>query len=602
MARRAGMKLFRKFDSRLAAELRSQRKPIIVGLVCTAVAAVLSTAMIGLSKVAISAIEKLAAPSIVGAPRDSASMTGALLLLFWSCLAVVIVFLARYWFVRGQTYYLSYAANRLAADLRLRMFRKLMRLPIGYFSDKRSGGLQSVLTNDVNVYQNAVGIIRDSIDGPIKAIGGFIAIFWLSWQLGCLSLLLLPPMVVAIQRNARKMRKAQVQVQIDLAEVGAKTQEALQGVRVVKAFGAEASVLGSYSETVEASFDSQMKTVGIVASLRPLVELIGAVGIAVMLYISGLLARQGLLSVSSIAALLIALDTVNQGFRSLGGLGNTYATVQAASERIHREVLDAPEKHEEGGGERLSDPVGQIAFDDVSFTYPDGTEALRNVSFVLEPGTSLALVGPSGAGKSTIADLLLRFYEPASGRITFDGVDIRDLDIAWLRDQIGVVPQQTFLFAGSIEDNIRLGAASASDCDIREALVASHAEEFTREMSQRTTSDLGERGARLSGGQMQRIAIARALVRKPKILLLDEATSALDPTSERIVTEALEQVMHERTTLFIAHRLTTAARADRILVLRRGEIVEEGSHRELMEQGGSYAGLFKAFSGGVLEA
>ena len=236
----------------------------------------------------------------------------------------------------------------------------------------------------------------------------------------------------------------------------------------------------------------------------------------------------------------------------------------------------------------------------MSFTYPDGTVALKSVSFDIEPGTSLALVGPSGAGKSTIADLLLRFYDPTEGRILFDGVDIRELKGQWYRAQIGVVPQQTFLFAGTIAENLRLGDPGASHEQIVKSAVAAHADVFIEQTPEKYETVLGERGVRLSGGEGQRIAIARALVRNPKVLLLDEATSNLDAQSERVVTAALEEIMQSRTTLFIAHRLTTAARATRIVVLRRGEVLETGSHDDLMEKGGAYASMFHAFTSGVL--
>jgi subfamily B ATP-binding cassette protein MsbA len=305
--------------------------------------------------------------------------------------------------------------------------------------------------------------------------------------------------------------------------------------------------------------------------------------------------------VSKIASIALAMDMINQGFRSLAGLSNTLASVQASSDRIATEILDVPEEPIQDSGKTvLKSPRGDVEFRNVSFVYPDGTKALNNVSFTLPAGTSLALVGPSGAGKSTIADLLLRFYEPTSGEILIDGVDARELSIESVRAMIGVVPQATFLFAGTIEDNVRLGLESASLADLQEALTAAHAAEFVNEMHGRTTQELGERGIRLSGGQMQRVAIARALIRKPTILLLDEATSALDATSEKAVSEALVDIMKERTTLMIAHRLTTAARADRLMYLKAGSIVESGSHAELMAANGEYAALFRVFSSGII--
>ncbi len=534
--------------------------------------------------------------------RTHQSPLNAVARLGWLSLFVVGLFGLKYWFTRGQTFYLSYAATKLANDLRVRLFGKLQRLPMSYFNETRGGAIQSILTTDVGVYQNSVGIIRDSIDAPIRAISALAAIVFLQWQLALVAMLFMPPMAFVIQRNARKMRLAQRKVQNDLAELGALTQEALQGTRVVKAFSAEMAIEERYEGLVNKTFQSQMAAVKRVSSLRPLVEFIGALAIATVIYICGWLAYRGTLQVADIAALIFGLDIINQGFRSWGNVKNTLAQVRAASDRIYSEILDVEEEpSDRTGGKILENPRGHIEFRGVSFSYPDGTLAIDNVSFEIEPGQSLALVGRSGAGKSTIADLVLRFYNPTGGVVLFDGIDVQQINIAWLRRQIGVVPQQTFLFAGSIEDNVLMGNPAASDLEVTEALKQAHAEEFVAEMTLRTDPHLGERGVKLSGGQMQRIAIARALVRRPRVLVLDEATSALDANSERAVTDALEEVMKSRTTLFIAHRLTTAARADRILHLRQGRVIEVGTHRELLERDGPYAEMYRAFSQGVMD-
>lgn len=661
------LKVFRRFDPRLARDLRQQRRPIVKGLICVVISALLSTSVMWFIKWSLQAINDAAhigeqvvvskdelpeiakrlgktpaevarifakvdneredrltpaemvrvsneldvTPERLNTVMDAARVRfkhdartpgDALHFLGLISISVVGLYALKYWFTRGQTYYLSYASNRLANNLRMRMFSKLQRMPVSYFHQKRAGAIQSVLTNDVNVYQNAVMVIRDSIDAPIRAIGSFVYVFLLQWQLGLVTVFFLPILLVVIQRNARKMKKAQTQVQVDLSHLNAMAQESLLGARIVKAFNAEDRVLANYGQLIDQSFKSQMTAVRRLATLRPLVELIGAAALASVLYICGWLANLGSLQVADIAALVYALDLINQGFRSLGNVNNTYSQVQAASERIHSEILDVPDEHiDQPGTATVEHPHGRIAFEGVTFKYPDGTPALCNVNFVIEPGTSLALVGPSGAGKSTIADLVLRFYDPSEGRITFDNVDLRELKLEWLRSQIGVVPQQTFLFAGSIADNIRMGAPGATQEEVAEAGAMAHAEEFVCRFDHRYDSKIGELGAGLSGGERQRIAIARALVRKPTMLLLDEATSALDATSEKAVTAALEEVMQTRTTIFIAHRLTTAARADKILYLRRGEVVEYGSHKELMEQNGEYAALFRIFSSGLLE-
>ncbi|MGH2639156.1 MAG: ABC transporter ATP-binding protein, partial [Rhabdochlamydiaceae bacterium] len=472
------------------------------------------------------------------------------------------------------------------------------------------GAIQSVLTSDVLVYQNAINLISDSISGPIKAISALGYILFIQPYLALIAIAILPPMAIVIQRNGQKMNRAQRTVQDDLANVSASNNEILQGIRVIKSFAAESQANEQYSELIESSYRSQMQGLTTFSNLRPLVEFIGAFALAILLALSGILASQGKLNVADVMALVLAMDTINQGFKSFAGISNTNASVQAASDRIYAQILDIPEEESETGlatAEAVREQsqtkpkfTGRVEFDDVSFVYPDGTIALENVSFVIEPGQALALVGPSGAGKSTIADLILRFYTPTSGRILIDGYDVTCLKRSDLRNLIGVVPQQTFLFAGTIEDNVRLGKADATDIEIQQAIQLAHAEGFTKEMLLREASELGERGAKLSGGQMQRVAIARAIVRDPLILVLDEATSALDAESEKIVTQALQEVMKARTTILIAHRLTTAARSDRILFLNRGKIVESGSHEELMKAGGEYAALFKLFSGGLL--
>jgi subfamily B ATP-binding cassette protein MsbA len=610
------------------------------GLLCVLIAAVLTTSTIELVKQSVSAVQDAAPQGISGgvAPTDPAGIESeskivariaaslgkttdevrnayrdaqrdrknspeeALSKLSWLCLLIVCVYALKYFFTRGQNLFLTQAANDLAADLRRRMFQKVQKLPISYFNETRSGEIQSVLNNDVSVYQNAVQIIRDSIEGPVKAGAAFTYILVTQPYLSLMAVGTFPFMWLFIQSNGRRMRKAQAAVQQHLAELNAVTTEAILGTRVIKAFGAEAVVAMSYDSSITKALDSQMRAARRYATLRPMVELIGAVALALVLFICGQFAFQGRLQIAELAALMLAFDVINQGFRALGNVNSTYNQVQAAADRIYSRLLELPEEHAESQGViRPENPKGRIAFENVGFIYADGTEALRNVTFVLEPGTSLALVGPSGAGKSTIADLLLRFYDPTSGRITFDGIDIRELDQCWLRSQIGVVPQQNFLFAGSIAQNLRLGNQNATEDQIMEAARISHADHFIALLPNGTESEIGEQGTGLSGGEQQRLSIARALVREPMILLMDEATSALDAHSEQAVQAALDEAIHSRTTLFIAHRLTTAARADQILVLRRGEVIEQGSHRELMESDGAYAQMFKAFGKGMLE-
>ena len=625
------LRLLPRLDPRLAAELRPQRKLIVKGLALSVMVSVLNNAPIPLLAASLNAIQGAVltgqgrpestrpAPSLrkpdfladlkneVEDRFDSTlqgldrSPRAPLTRLAVYCVLVLLIFAIKYFVVRAAAVTLSKATARLTNGIRASLFSKLQRLPISYFGRRRAGAIQSVLTNDVGVYSGAIGVLKDSIEAPLTMLVALGYILYKQPLLALAGVVFVLPMAAVIRKNGRRIKRSQGEMQDAQADLSAVTTETLQGVRVIKAFAAEGKVEQDYAHRLKATYDRQIRNARITATLRPLVELIGAGAVAAVLYLCGWLAYRGRVDVGTIAAIILAFDRINQGLRSLGGITSTLNAIDAATDRIHREILDVPDQVEDAGaGTVLSNPKGRVEFEGVSFAYPDGTEALRDVSFTLEPGTSLALVGPSGAGKSTVADLLLRFYDPTAGRILFDGVDVRDLNLRWLRECIGVVPQQTFLFAGTLAENVRLGKPDATPEEIALAGRTAHVEEFVSALPARYDTPLGEGGAGLSGGQRQRVAIARALVREPALLLLDEATSALDAESERAVTEALDEVMRERTTLFIAHRLTTAARADRILVMSRGEAIESGSHAELLAQGGAYAGLFAAFSGGVL--
>jgi subfamily B ATP-binding cassette protein MsbA len=574
-----------RIDPRLVGELWTHRRTILKGLLCSAVAAGMLSLVAVFVKFVLDAVDR-----------------GDIAMLNWLSLGVIALFGTKYWFTRGQSYFLSQAAAQLTAGLRVRLYRKLQRLPLNYFHERRAGAIQSVLTNDVNVFNIAITAVRDAIDGPIKIVTGFTVALVLQWQLAVAAMVIIPLMAAVIQRNGRRMKEAQATVQRDLADLTGVMQESLQGVRVIQAFGAEEREARRFERLVGQSYESQMRAARRIASLRPMVELIGALAIALVVYLCGRLVQADMMVIANLAAFLVALDTVNQGAKNLGSLNQTLSQVSAATERVYGEVLDAPETMADRPEAReLESLAGRVEFRGVSFDYPDGTPALRNVSFVIEPGQSLALVGPSGSGKSTLADLLLRFHDPTAGQILIDGVDVRELRTSWLRGQMAVVPQQTLLFAGTIADNLRLSAPDAPEEELRSAARAASVDGFLEAMPNGFDTELGERGVRLSGGEAQRLAIARAIVRRPKLLVLDEATSNLDPVNERAVQAALEEVMRGRTTLFIAHRMSTAARADRVVLLLRGEVLESGTHADLMAMGGVYAGMYRAFASGVLD-
>lgn len=577
--------LLRRLDFRFIKQIKTHWKALLTGLTCTA---------------AVGGLELLSIAFIYW--TTDAIAKGNIALLGWLCIAVIGLYIVKYGFTYGQTYFLSLAAQSVTADLRRQLFSKLHDLPMSFFNRQRVGAIQSILTNDVAVLQNGVSAIRDVVSSPIQVIGGIAALFILSWKLALVALIGLPPIAIAIRLTAKRVRRAQDDVQQKLADMTAVTQESLSSVRVVKAFAAEEREKERFGKEVFGTLNSSMRLVRRIATLKPLIELIGAVALAATMWYGGYLVASGEMVLPALFAFGFTLDKIVRGATAVGNIFNTYSSIAAATDRLYREVIDVEtDIREIESAIVIPKPKGRIEFHDVSFTYPDGTEALKNISFSIEPGRSTALVGRSGAGKSTIADLILRFYDPTSGAVFFDGIDLRKLKISWLRQQIGVVPQQTLLFAGTIRENIAYGNPNTSEEEIRQAACAAHAHEFIERMPKGYDTRLGERGVRLSGGEMQRIAIARALLMNPKLLILDEATSSLDPVSEQLVQEAIDEIMHERTTLLIAHRLNTAARADQIIVLSRGRIVEIGSHQQLLAANGTYAGMFKAFSTGVFD-
>ncbi|MCL6623550.1 MAG: ABC transporter ATP-binding protein/permease [Fimbriimonadales bacterium] len=577
--------VFRAVDPRLLALLARQRRSILLGLACAGGVAGLTLLTIAFVRWVIGAVLAL----------DTRALA-------FYALGVVALYGLKYFFNRGQTYYLMRAAHRLTADLRKEIFAKLHSLPLSFFNESRVGALESVLTQDVGLLQNGVLLARDLVIAPLLVIGGIAGLFLLSWKLALVSLVALPFVAWAIRQSARRVLRAQERVQEELGNMNAMMQESLNNIRLVKSFSAEEREVQRFEDHIERTFTSNMRVVARMASLRPLIEFIGAVAVALVIWVGGTLVAHTEMQPQDLLAFALALDYIVRGATGVGNLANVHSQMKAALHRIYDGLLNIREEsRERKSGRVLAQVEGRIEFRDVSFVYPDGTRALQGVSFTMEPGTCTALVGKSGAGKTTLADLLLRFFDPTSGHIYFDGVEVRELATDWLRKQIGVVSQQTLLFAATIRENIAFGKPDATQEEIERAARLAHAHEFIQAMPNGYETLLGEKGVRLSGGEMQRIAIARALLVNPTVLILDEATSALDAMSERKVQEALEEAMAHRTTLMIAHRITTAARADQILVLSHGEIIERGTHSELLGRGGVYAAMFRAFSAGVME-
>lgn len=532
-------------------------------------------------------------PWIVRDVIDGVLVNKDVLLLNAITAGIVVVFALRGFFVYGQTYLMSYVSQKVVIDLREALFRHFQRLSVSYFDRSRTGKVLSYMTNDVGALQGALAqnVIELSTES-LTLIGSLIAMFYLHWQLALLTLITVPLVAQAMKLFGAKLRKASGTMQQRAAEITSVLQEMIVSIRLIRLFVREEYETGRFIRENDNNFAAQMKAAQLSATLTPVIEFLAAIAVTVIIWYGGREVISGNLTSGSLIAFLVYAVNISNPVKRLG---NVYGSIQravAAAERVF-DVLDTlPEIEDAPGAQDLPTIQGNVSFDNVSFEYRDGEAALKNLSIEIPAGQILAIVGPSGAGKSTIANLLPRFYDPQSGVIRIEGIDIRDITVRSLREQIAMVPQETILFNASIYENILYGRLDASQEDVVAAAQAANAHDFILQLPEGYDTQIGERGCQLSGGQRQRIAIARAILKNPRILILDEATSALDAESERIVQDALDKLMVGRTTFVIAHRLSTIQRADKILVMEKGRMIECGRHADLLDAGGLYCKLY----------
>lgn len=507
------------------------------------------------------------------------------------------IFAVQAFFTALRYYLFTVIGERVVADLRQQLFSAILAQEMGFFDQNRTGELTSRLTSDTQSIQSAVTTnISMGLRYGVQALGGIVILFITSLKLSVVMIVAVPLVVGGAFYYGRKLRRLSRQVQDAIAESTSVAEEALSGIRTVRSFAREDHEREEYAEAVERSFNFGKYRARLGAFFTGGVTFLAYGAIAVILWVGSLLVIRGEMTPGELAAYILYTLFVAMSLGVLSGLWSDFMKAIGAGERVF-ELIDRLPKFERAANPKTTPPKkGYIAFKGVTFHYitrPE-TPALKDISFEIAPGEKVALVGPSGSGKSTTANLLARFYDPQVGQITIDGQDIRQWEPAILREAIGMVAQEPVLFSGDIRDNVRYGELSASDDAVIEALKLANAWEFVSEFPQQIDTPIGERGVRLSGGQKQRIAIARAILKDPTILVLDEATSALDVESERLVQAALEKLMEGRTTLIIAHRLSTIANADRVVVLERGQLVEQGSHRELMGKGALYQRLVES--------
>jgi ATP-binding cassette subfamily B protein len=491
-------------------------------------------------------------------------------------------------------YFVSWLGERVVGDLRLRVQDNLLRLSPGFFETNSPKEISSRMTSDTAVIEQVVGTtVSVALRNLITGVGGVIYLFFLAPALTAGLIVAIPLVVLPIVWFGRRLRRVSRTSQDRVADIGAITAEVLGAVRVVQAFNQEDRERARFAEAVDRTFQTARRRITTRAAMTATIMVLVFGALTVLMWRGALAVASGDIGGGTIAAFVITGGLVAGSFGALSEVYGDLLRGAGAASRLNELLNERPSIAPPARPVTLPEPRGQIAFERVTFRYPSRPEqaALLDFSLTVEPGETVAIVGPSGAGKSTLFQLAERFYDPMAGTVKIDGVPLASADPAEVRRRIALVPQEGVLFAASARDNLRYGNWQASDEAIWEAARAANAEAFLRELPQGLDTFLGEDGGRLSGGQRQRVAIARALLRDAPILLLDEATSALDAESERLVQVALDRLMASRTTLVIAHRLATVRQADRIVVMDRGRIVEQGRHDQLASAGGLYARL-----------